>query len=394
MPRPARGLTEISGPPTVCGMNRRADTGTVPEAATAVADGRRRRTPAGAARLAAEYVLPLRWSPDRPDEVAELTGYLTTLAGQLDVTVVDGSPAEVFATHHALWRDGDHLRHIPPDGPSHGNGKVAGVMTGIRGARHRAVIIADDDVRYDRAGLERMFAELQRADLVRPQNYFSPLPWHARWDTARSLLNRAVASDYPGTLGVNRDLLLAAGGYAGDVLFENLELIRTVRAAGGAERRVDDLFIARRPPSAAHFIGQRMRQAYDDFAQPVRLVLELAMVPTLVWAVRRPVRVIVFAALACGLAEVGRRRAGGTRVFPATSALWTPLWMLERAICVWLAVGARMLGGAPYGNGRLRTAAHPTRVIRRRIARGAWCPASDLEPTPTYAKQENVRLSG
>lgn len=326
---------------------------------------------ADAGRLAAEYVLPLRWSPDRPNEAAELTGYLTTLATHLDVTVVDGSPAEVFAAHHALWRDREHLRHLPPDGPSHGNGKVAGVMTGIRLARHLAVIIADDDVRYDRTDLERMVTELRHADLVRPQNYFTPLPWHARWDTARSLVNRAVASDYPGTLGVNRDLLLAAGGYAGDVLFENLELVRTIRAAGGSERRFDDLFVARIPPSAAHFLRQRIRQAYDDFAQPLRLTLELAVLPVLVWAVRRPPRAVTFAALACALAEVGRRRAGGTRVFPATSALWTPLWILERSVCVWLAVGSRMLGGATYGDGRLRTAAHSTQVIRRRIARGA-----------------------
>lgn len=321
--------------------------------------------PHAAERLAAEYVLPLRWPTFRSEDVAELTDYLTGLTELIDVTVVDGSPAPVFTAHHSLWAG--RIRHVPPDSRPRGNGKVAGVMTGVRLARHRAVIVADDDVRYDKEGLERMVAELQGADVVRPQNFFTRLPWHARLDTARSLLNRAVASDYPGTLGVNRDLLLTVGGYAGDVLFENLELIRTVRAAGGTERRIDDLFVGRIPPSPGHFARQRVRQAYDDFAQPGRLAVELALLPTLVWAMARPVRVGVLAVAACALAEVGRRRSNGRQVFPSSTSLWAPLWMLERAVCVWVAVGARMLGGAKYGGGRIRKAAHSVSALRRNL---------------------------
>jgi hypothetical protein len=322
-----------------------------------------------AEHLEAEYVLPLRWSEYRTGDVLELTDYLADLSKSVDVTVVDGSPDHLFAAHRVLWAD--LARHVKPEGAPTANGKVAGVMTGIRLARHRVVIIADDDVRYDKPGLQRMVAELQDADLVRPQNYYTALPWHARWDTARSLLNRAVASDYPGTLGVNRDLVLELGGYDGDVLFENLELIRTVRAAHGRERQADDLFVGRVPPSAAHFAGQRVRQAYDDFAQPARLVLELSLVPLLVWSIRRPVRLAVVVALVSALAEFGRRRAGGTRVFPATSALWAPVWLLERAVCVWLAVGSRMFGGAKYGDVRLKTAAHSTAELRRGLTQPA-----------------------
>ncbi|MET4638106.1 glycosyltransferase family 2 protein [Mycetocola sp. 2940] len=321
--------------------------------------------PAPNVHLDAEYVLPIRWSEHRPGDALELTDYLAGLANHLDVTVVDGSPDDIFATNHALWAD--LVRHVKLDGPGTPNGKVAGVMAGLRVARHQAVILADDDVRYDLPGLERMIAALQDADLVRPQNYFTALPWHARWDTARSLLNRAVASDYPGTIGVNRDLLLDLGGYAGDILFENLELIRTIRAAGGRERRLDDLFIGRVPPTAVHFGRQRVRQAYDDFAQPGRLAVELALLPMLGWSIRHPARLAGIAAVAMALAEWGRRRAGGTRVFPPTSALWAPAWLLERAVCVWLAVGSRMLGGAKYRNVRLRTAAHSTAVLRRKL---------------------------
>jgi hypothetical protein len=318
-------------------------------------------------RLRAEYVLPLKWAGYGAGDVFELTDYLIDLAERVDVTIVDGSPDAVFAAHHALW--GDLVRHVAPDGPSTRNGKVAGVLTGIRLARHNAVILADDDVRYDRHGLERMVEELHYADVVRPQNYFTALPWHARWDTARSLLNRAVASDYPGTLGINRDLVLALGGYDGNVLFENLELIRTIRVGGGRERRVDDLFVGRIPPKPEHFVGQRVRQAYDSFAQPARLTLELALLPVLGASILHPVRLLGFVTAVLALAELGRQRKGGTLVFPVTSALWAPVWVLERGVCVWLAVGERMRGGVKYGNARLLRAAHSTAALQERLER-------------------------
>jgi hypothetical protein len=322
----------------------------------------------GRDRLAAEYVLALKWESHGAGDVFELTDYLIDLAETIDVTVVDGSPAPVFAAHHALW--GNLVRHVAPDTLRTRNGKVAGVLTGIRLARHNTVILADDDVRYDQRGLERMVAELRNADVVRPQNYFRALPWHARWDTARSLLSRAVASDFPGTLGVHRDFVLDLGGYDGNVLFENLELIRTIRVGGGRERRVNDLFVARIPPTADHFADQRVRQAYDSFAQPARLMLELALLPILVWGARRPVRLAEIATAVIALAEVGRQRQGGARVFPATSALWAPAWVLERAVCIWLAVGERMLGGAKYGPSRLKRAAHSTAALRQRLGVG------------------------
>jgi hypothetical protein len=118
-----------------------------------------------------------------------------------------------------------------------------------------------------------------------------------------------------------------------------------------------------------------VRQAYDDFAQPVRLAAELAVLPAVMAAVvRRRVRVRWLAlgvAAVVALAEVGRRRAGGARVYPRTAALWAPLWLAERAICVWLAVGARLRGGVRYSDGRLRRAAHSTRALRARVAASA-----------------------
>ena len=176
-------------------------------------------------RLAVEYVLPLRWTDD--SELDELTSYLQRLSDWVEVTVVDGSPDELYHRHQERWRG--LVRHRKPRPWPGRNGKVAGVVTGVLDARHEDVVIADDDVRYDLAGLAAVTDLLADADLVRPQNYFEPLPWHARWDSARSLLNRALGSDYPGTYAVRRSTFVAMGGYDGDVLFENLELSRTVR---------------------------------------------------------------------------------------------------------------------------------------------------------------------
>ena len=285
-------------------------------------------------RLAVEYVVPLKWDGD--DELADLTAYLHRLAEWTDVTVVDGSRRELFDDHHRLWHPG--IRHIAPDPWPGRNGKVAGVVTGVRAARHPRVVIADDDIRWEADALGRAAQLLDRADLIRPQNYFSVLPWHARWDTGRTLVNRAFGSDYPGTYVLRRDTFLRMGGYDGDAMFENLEMARTVRAVGGQELRVNDLFVARRPPSAGHFLRQRVRQAYDSLAQPARLLVEAALLPGLValgiaaqrLRGRRGLAVALSAATGVAVAagEVGRRRDGGAVVFSTTASLWTPLWLL------------------------------------------------------------------
>lgn len=313
----------------------------------------------------ARYVLPLKWVDDA--SVTGLAHYLAEVVTWLPVTVVDGSAAELFTAHRrALPKAVDHVRPQPWPGA---NGKVAGVMTGVRRAAEERIVVADDDVRHTRATLERIVELLGQAEVVRPQNYYLQLPWQARWDSGRTLLNRALGGDWPGTLGVRRSTLLAAGGYDGDVLFENLELVRTVRAAGGRERVALGVLVGRVPPTVSHFFGQRVRQAYDDFAQPHRLFAELSILPLICWGVRHPGGLAAGALAVCGVAEIGRRRAGGARVFPAGTVLWAPLWMLERSVCVWAAVAVRARGGVSYAGFRLRTAGHSRPALRRRLRR-------------------------
>jgi hypothetical protein len=322
------------------------------------------------------YLLPLRWN--EPGPIAELAAYLRSLGDTVkEVLVIDGSPAPLYESHsQSLAGVARHLRpHADLDFPM---GKVNGVITGVRECSCERVVVADDDIRYDGPALRRTLSLLAEADLVRPQNYFDELPWHARWDSARSLLNRVFTGDpafpvgdFPGTLAVRRATFLRSSAYDGRALFENLELMRTIRAAGGTVLSPLDLYVGRTPPTTEHFLSQRVRQAYDDFAIPLRMGAFLSAGPLAIQLLRRDKRAALFAAGALvAIAEIGRRRAGGSKRFPPSASLLAPAWVAERSLCAWLALGSKLRGGVPYGGGRLSHAATPLPQLRRRYSTG------------------------
>jgi hypothetical protein len=143
-----------------------------------------------------------------------------------------------------------------------------------------------------------------------------------------------------------------------------------------------DLFVRRLPPTTSRFWSQRVRQAYDDFALPGRMLIWLGLLPLSAWAVVRlrgwAVAGLLIASV--GVAEWGRRRHGGAKVFPAGTALWAPLWLAERSLCAWLACATRVLfGGVRYNGAVLRRSAHSERQLRRVWASGRT-QAVALEP--------------
>ncbi len=340
---------------------------------------RRTIVPVGLHQLT--YLLPLR--TDEP--VEELAQYLRAVAAHVDdVVVVDGSEYAAVRQHEDAFGAG--VRLLTPEERTL-MGKVGNVMTGLRHARHDKVVIADDDVRYTAAQLARIADLLDTAEIVRPQNHFAPLPWHARVDTARTLLARATGGDWPGTLGVRRDVVLRAGGSRGDVMFENLELVRTVRAAGGTEHVALDLIVARRPPTTSHFLRQQVRQAYDELARPERLAVSLAVAP-LFWlavAARRRRGIAVGTVAVMAIAETGRRVAGGRRFFAASSVAIAPPWLLWRSVCSWVALGARLRGGVKYRGVRIKHAA--------RAARRASLPSSRPRPAVLSRRWRSVHAA-
>ena len=103
-----------------------------------------------------------------------------------------------------------------------------------------------------------------------------------------------------------------------------------------------------------------MRQAYDEFARPARLVTWLAVGPLMVLMLARYgwIGVGIAIVMPMALAEMGRRTGGGVRVFPVAATLAAPLWVVERAVCAWAAVAARLMwGGIPYRGAVLPRAA-------------------------------------
>jgi hypothetical protein len=317
------------------------------------------------------YILPIKASAPPTEELTSYLHQLSAIEG-VELIVVDGSSPEIFAMNAKALAG--RARHVVPD-PDLATpmGKVGGVLTGVRLASHERMIIADDDVRYDEGSLSSVRDQLSSADVARPQNYFDPLPFHAIWDTGRILLNRISGGDWPGTLGVRRSALRRTDGYDGNAMFENLELVRTVIASGGSEVVRQDIYVKRRPSNARHFCSQRVRQAYDEIARPTRLAWQLSILPLALVVVFRgmwPIFAVAIAAIIIA-AEVGRRRELGNAFFPASASILAPAWIVERAICSWLAVGARIfLGGVPYRGRILRHAATPMGDLRRRFAIG------------------------
>lgn len=310
----------------------------------------------------ATYILPVRLQDERPIE--ELAAYLRSLSN-IEIVVVDGSSPKLFASLKS--RISGTAIHVPPDPRIRGrNGKARGVLTGLQIARHDKIVVADDDVRFDDLSLRELVGRLDHWHVVRPQNYFYPRPWHAIIDGARSLINRALDGDWPGTLAFRKSAL--PHGYNADVLFENFELVRTICRRGGRELVARDLFVARRPPTTRHFWNQRVRQAYDEFARPSRLIVTLSLFPILAVAIAR--REFGFVAaigvLAVTIAGAGLVQNAAHRYFSWLSVAAAPLWLLERACSVWLAVLARLvLGGVPYGDTIITAAATPGKELQK-----------------------------
>lgn len=310
------------------------------------------------------YLLPLRREIAEQAD-GELARYVRDLAGSCDVLVVDGSTPAVAQANAAAFGPAVTLI-TPAEDLRCANGKTWGVHTGLRHGGE-VVVIADDDVRWDPAALKRALAMLDSCDLVLPQNYFSPLVWHAAWDTGRTLLNRALAHDWPGTLLLRNSALRGTPPYDGAALFENCELLRTVRAGGGRVRIAPEVLVPRRPPSVGHFLSQRPRQAYDDLAQPARMALMLMVLPVGVRLGGGALAAMLLGSVA--LAEIGRHRGNGRNVFPWYTSLCAPLWVCERSVTAWWALWLRLSGhGASFGGTRCLLAAAPEAVLRRRAA--------------------------
>jgi hypothetical protein len=304
------------------------------------------------------YLLPIRRRVFSAEEAEELRQYFLQLPCS-ELLVIDGSAEEVFAQHDRAWSP--FCRHIAVD-RSYGylNDKVNGVHTGVALAGNEGIILADDDIRYSALDVQEVVARLEDFEVVRPQNFLRPLPWWARLESARMLINRATlrTADYPGTCAFRRSTLLRVGHYDGDVLFDNEEIIRHFARCGASVCYANDLFIQKRPPAFHKWLEQRPRQAYEDFPLRAKTALFAAIPPLLVALIAvRLTRfaLALFVAVPIALAWGGRRRGIARRVFPLTSCFFAPLWIAERSLSTWCAAYWFLRrGGYPFGDKLLR----------------------------------------
>lgn len=304
-------------------------------------------------KLCCTYLLPIRRPSFDPAEAEELRCYLARIPCS-ELLVVDGSPDEVFAQNDAAWREA--CRHVRVD-RSYGylNDKVNGIHTGVALASEEKIVLADDDIRYAAENLREIVALLDAFEVVRPQNFLAPLTWWARTESARMLINRATlrSADYPGTCAFRRRAMLRVGHYDGDVLFDNEEIIRHFAANDASICCANDLFVRKRPPTFRKWLEQRPRQAYEDFPLRFKTFALGAILPLLVFAITDghsaiAVSLLVLAAVA--LAFAGWIRGSAARVFPFTSCLFAPLWIVERSISTYLALYWFLrYGGYPFG---------------------------------------------
>jgi hypothetical protein len=304
------------------------------------------------------YLLTIRRVRYDAREAGGFRDYFRTLAAAgCEVLVVDGSPGEVFAAHGEAWRG--VCVHSPVD-PQYKylNGKVNGVHTGVALATHEPVILADDDIRYTAEDVRRMAGLLDSFEMVRPQNYLSPLPVWARTEAARMLINRAwiAEGDYPGTLGVRRSAMRRVGHYDGDVLFDNEEIVRHFRAHGADICYARDFFILKRPPSFRKWVEQRPRQAYEDFVMRAKTSFFASLLPALalLWAAAGGRAALAAAAAVAGGATLFAARGlgdGAARFFPPWLCVYAPLWVAERVLSTYWAFYWRVAhGGYPFGD--------------------------------------------
>ncbi len=305
------------------------------------------------------YLLPIRRSAFDTTEARDLAEYFATLAAvNCEVIVVDGSPDDIFAEHATAWLN--LCRHHPVDRRfGYKNDKVNGIHTGVEIASCEKIILADDDIRYTAADIDRMCILLDENEVVRPQNYLTPLTWWARMEAARMLINRASLKigDYPGTCAFRRSTMLRVGHYDGDVLFDNEEIIRHFAIAGATIDYAIDFFVHKRPPLLAKWKEQRPRQAYEDFALRGKTAAFLAL-PLVVLAsaiaaglIGLLASVALIALISFAVAILGRARGEAEKFFPASIPLYAPLWVFERAgSTYWAIYWYLRYRGYPFGD--------------------------------------------
>lgn len=304
------------------------------------------------------YVVPLEeQAAGSVDDLRPLSEYLSTLAvADCDVLILDASSVESFERNRTILRWVG--RHVAVDGRDRtASGAIDAIRAAVALAPCEKVIVAGPDVRYTAEEIGEVCDLLDLHEVVEPQDYLDPMPWWAGVEAGRMLVHRSIEPypDHGATFGFRRSAV--RGLRSVDAFDVGDDPVRRLSAQGAEIFSALDLFVRRRPPQLAEWLHERTRQAEDDFAMPVKSAFFFALIPmAILLALFGGPRIaggylgaIAFAAI--GLAIRGRIGAGS--VFPLRACFYAPLWVLERAISVYWALGLKMRGATVPAGGEV-----------------------------------------
>jgi hypothetical protein len=301
------------------------------------------------------YVVPLEEQAGGSiDDLRALSEYLTTLTvADCDVLILDAASAEHFERNRTILRWVG--RHVAVDAHNRTtSGAIDPVRAAVAFAACEKVIVAAPDVRYTADEIAAVCDLLDLHEVVEPQDYLDPLPWWGGIEAGRMLVHRSIEPypDHGATFGFRRSAIRGLRGL--DAFDLGDDSVRRLSAQGAEIFSALELFVRRRPPQLGEWLHERTRQAEDDFAMPVKSAFFFALIPmaillTMFGGLRIAggyLGAIAFASVALAV----RGRIGAGSVFPLRACFYAPLWVLERAVSVYWALGLKMRGAtAPAG---------------------------------------------
>jgi hypothetical protein len=294
------------------------------------------------------YVVVAESATASAEELRQLANYLSTLGlAGAEVVVLDPSPRPQFELNARVVRwVGHHVPVRPEYRTPAGTIDVVRAATAVAGCEK--VIVAAEDVRYTPEAIGQLCDLLDLHEVVEPQDYLDPLPWWGGIDAGRILIHRGIEPqpDHGATLGFRRTAIRSLRNLGPAELHD--DQARRLAAVGAEVYPAAEVFVRRQPGGLGEWLINRVRQAGDDFALPMKTAFFFSLVPLmLLLAVLGGPRlaggyagVIAFSSVALAL----RGRSGAGSFFPLRAVLFAPLWVFERSVSVYWALFRKLRG--------------------------------------------------
>jgi hypothetical protein len=237
------------------------------------------------------------------------------------------------------------------------NGKLNNVRAAMPRCHGDYVLMLDDDYRPTTETIALLRSRLAPGRVVRAITRLSRPGLADLVERAGMFTGLALAPDYfCGNLAFDR-ALTTAGFPRTDGLFDELSLMRELRALGGEGHMVTEPWFPVAAVGRGKFLQQRVRYAYEMLKHPWRSMPYFAVVPTLAWLVVAwpPAALALAAGLTIGAALLGLLGQWRyPRLAPAFTWLLAPIYFWFIPFAMWFALGFYLTGGMPYGGRRVK----------------------------------------